>query len=369
MRVRRPCLTIALVLAGSIAVAPAGAGASPSSNPSAASPSPSPGPGAVPPPSGTVASPAPPPVPVVVRALPADPRVGQQVRLLALGSPAATTGYRWDLAGRGAVELAGAATPRAAAIFTTAGAHTVTVRVTSAEGVEVGTLVVDVRPATSSRPEPSGAVFVPDAQRPAPAPDLSPRPSIRSSTRSSSTKPRPVAHIAGDPSVTIADFHFTPGATTVHVGDSITWTNAGPSSHSATASDGSFDTGVLSKGQSGSHTFTKAGTFSYFCKIHPFMHGTIVVLAKTGTAATPPAGAGSSSAPSAPSPAQSQAPGSAQTAGRTPADSGALAAGSNQASSAPALPVTGLDLGRAVATGLLLIGAGMTLRRGLRHRL
>jgi plastocyanin len=365
MRARRPCLTTALVLAGSLALAPAGAGANPITDPSAAAPSPSSGSVAAPPPSGPATLPAPPTVPVVVRALPADPRVGQQVRLMALGSPAATTGYRWDLAGPGAVELAGAATPRAAAIFTTTGAHTVTLRVTSTEGVEVGTLIVDVRPAASSRPGPSGGVFVPDAQRGASAPGLSRRPSARPSAGSAPPKPRPVAHIAGDPSVTIADFHFTPGATTVHVGDSITWTNAGPSSHSATASDGSFDTGVLSKGQSGSHTFTKAGTFSYFCKIHPFMHGTIVVLAKTGAAATPPAGAGSSPPPSAAGPAQSQASGSTQTAGSTPADSGAPTADSTQAGSAASLPVTGLDLGRAVAAGLLLIGAGMTLRRSL----
>src|SRR5664279_4660499 len=54
------------------------------------------------------------------------------------------------------------------------------------------------------------------------------------------------AHATADPAVEIADFAFTPGATTIHVGDIITWTNHGPSSHTATARDGSFDTGVLS---------------------------------------------------------------------------------------------------------------------------
>ena len=48
-----------------------------------------------------------------------------------------------------------------------------------------------------------------------------------------------------------------------------------PDAHSATANDGSFDTGILSKGGSGSHTFTQAGTFSYICTPHPFMKGTV----------------------------------------------------------------------------------------------
>jgi plastocyanin len=57
----------------------------------------------------------------------------------------------------------------------------------------------------------------------------------------------------------------------------LTWTNDGPSAHTATARDGSFNTGTLSKGQSASHTFTKPGTYAYVCTIHRFMHGTILL--------------------------------------------------------------------------------------------
>ena len=57
-------------------------------------------------------------------------------------------------------------------------------------------------------------------------------------------------------------------------GDTVTWSNNGPTGHSATANDGSFDTGILQKGSSGSHTFSQAGTFSYICTPHPFMKGT-----------------------------------------------------------------------------------------------
>ena len=63
------------------------------------------------------------------------------------------------------------------------------------------------------------------------------------------------------------------------MGDTVTWSNAGPTPHSATASDGSFDTGILDKGGSGSHTFTQAGTFAYICTPHPYMKGTVVVQA------------------------------------------------------------------------------------------
>jgi plastocyanin len=48
--------------------------------------------------------------------------------------------------------------------------------------------------------------------------------------------------------------------------------------HNATAKGASaFHTPTLSKGQKYTVTFTKAGTYSYICTIHPFMHGTIVV--------------------------------------------------------------------------------------------
>ena len=74
------------------------------------------------------------------------------------------------------------------------------------------------------------------------------------------------AHVAGDdPSDTISDFKFTPATITIHAGDTITWTNVGPTEHTATASNGSFNTGILKKGRSASHTFTQPGTYAYIC--------------------------------------------------------------------------------------------------------
>ena len=83
---------------------------------------------------------------------------------------------------------------------------------------------------------------------------------------------------AASPAVSIAGFAFQPGKLGVVVGDTVTWTNNDGASHSATADGGAFDTGVLAGGDSGSFTFTTAGTFAYHCKIHPRMTGTITVL-------------------------------------------------------------------------------------------
>ncbi len=77
--------------------------------------------------------------------------------------------------------------------------------------------------------------------------------------------------------VTIADFKYKPATITVKVGQKVTWTNTDSSNHTATAKQGSFDTGNLQKGNSKAVTFSKPGTFTYTCSYHPFMHGTVVV--------------------------------------------------------------------------------------------
>src|SRR5438105_14035333 len=74
--------------------------------------------------------------------------------------------------------------------------------------------------------------------------------------------------------ISIKDFAFDPKTISVNVGDTITWTNDGPSPHTVTADDGSFDAGNLDKGATFSHTFDKAGTFAYYCKYHGSKGGT-----------------------------------------------------------------------------------------------
>jgi len=158
------------------------------------------------------------------------------------------------------------------------------------------------------------------------------------------------AHAASDTTVTIADFSFSPASITIHVGDTVTWTNHGPSAHTATASNGTFNTGVLQKGQSASHTFTTAGTFTYICSIHPFMHGTVVVLANTTSTTTTPATTPTSTTPATTQPAT------------TSASSGSTAAQSD----ANTLPMTGFAVTGTVLAGFLLSGLGLAIRRKLR---
>jgi plastocyanin len=78
-------------------------------------------------------------------------------------------------------------------------------------------------------------------------------------------------------SVTIKDFEFAPSTVTIKVGGTVTWTNDGPSAHTVTADDGSFNSGELQKGKTFSRTFDSTGTFSYHCSIHPSMKAQVVV--------------------------------------------------------------------------------------------
>jgi plastocyanin len=55
----------------------------------------------------------------------------------------------------------------------------------------------------------------------------------------------------------------------VRVGTTVTWTNRDSVPHTATARDGQWKSERLSQGQTFSHTFFQAGTFEYFCEVHP----------------------------------------------------------------------------------------------------
>jgi plastocyanin len=63
----------------------------------------------------------------------------------------------------------------------------------------------------------------------------------------------------------------------VVVGTTVEWTNHDPLPHSVTAVDRSFNSGLIQPGKTYRHTFSKVGTFNFFCMPHPFMKGTIVV--------------------------------------------------------------------------------------------
>ena len=80
-------------------------------------------------------------------------------------------------------------------------------------------------------------------------------------------------------SVAIDDFKFDPQTLTIAPWTKVTWVNKDDEPHSATSSEKPkrFDSGPLDTAQAYSFVFTEAGSFSYFCKLHPHMTGVIVV--------------------------------------------------------------------------------------------
>ncbi|MEO1639655.1 MAG: cupredoxin family copper-binding protein [Pseudomonadota bacterium] len=77
--------------------------------------------------------------------------------------------------------------------------------------------------------------------------------------------------------VNIQGFAFEPATLTIAAGDTVTFVNQDGAPHTATANNGSFDTGRLSRGQEASLTFNSAGTYDYFCEVHPNMTATLIV--------------------------------------------------------------------------------------------
>lgn len=92
--------------------------------------------------------------------------------------------------------------------------------------------------------------------------------------------------------VSMTGIKFVPPALTVHVGDTVTWTNNdGPIPHTVTATSGaSFDSGVFSGGETYSRTFSSEGSVSYRCNVHPTMTGTVDVVAADTTTTGPGTG-------------------------------------------------------------------------------
>ena len=77
--------------------------------------------------------------------------------------------------------------------------------------------------------------------------------------------------------VKIDNFVFGPQALTVPVGATVTWTNSDDIPHTSVSTEGVFKSKVLDTDEKFSYTFTKAGTYPYYCTIHPKMTGKVVV--------------------------------------------------------------------------------------------
>ena len=78
--------------------------------------------------------------------------------------------------------------------------------------------------------------------------------------------------------VVIENFSFSPQTFTLPAGATVTWTNRDSMPHTVTSTDKRFPKSpVLKPGQSYSNNFAAAGTYSYFCSIHPRMTGKIII--------------------------------------------------------------------------------------------
>jgi plastocyanin len=76
---------------------------------------------------------------------------------------------------------------------------------------------------------------------------------------------------------------YIPYVVTISVGGTVTWTNDDTAAHTVTSEtvtsgpDGIFDSSIVMAGKTFEHTFDDAGTYDYFCVVHPWMTGQVVV--------------------------------------------------------------------------------------------
>jgi plastocyanin len=87
------------------------------------------------------------------------------------------------------------------------------------------------------------------------------------------------AQKAASAEVKIDNFSFGPATLTVPAGTAVTWTNRDDIPHTVTSSDDPrlFKSKVLDTDEKFSFTFTKEGTYPYFCSIHPKMTAKVIV--------------------------------------------------------------------------------------------
>jgi len=80
-----------------------------------------------------------------------------------------------------------------------------------------------------------------------------------------------------------ADGCFIPSMVTIDIGGEVIWENNDTAAHTITSGtavegpSGVFDSSLIMAGSSFSHTFDSAGTYDYFCMVHPWMSGVVIV--------------------------------------------------------------------------------------------
>ena len=103
-----------------------------------------------------------------------------------------------------------------------------------------------------------------------------------SSGKATSTVEVDMAKGASSPTCSDTNSCYLPHEATVAVGGTVTWVNKDSAAHYATSgkdatADGKFDSGMVMAGGKFSQKFDTAGTYDYFCTVHPWMTGEIIV--------------------------------------------------------------------------------------------
>ena len=163
----------------------------------------------------------------------------------------------------------------------------------TAESPDTATAVVAVAPplireVEAARPAPDTVVArptaapvagpTPAAPPPRAAADIPPRSTPRA-VAPKITTPKPAAAKPASRVVKagIKNVAYLQQRLQVTVGTTVEWTNNDPMPHTVTATDKSFDSRLINPGKTFRYTFTRTGTFNFFCQPHPFMKGTVVV--------------------------------------------------------------------------------------------
>lgn len=95
----------------------------------------------------------------------------------------------------------------------------------------------------------------------------------------------PATGAAEPNTVVITDDRFQPPVIRVEPGTTVTWVNQDDEAHNVAAADGSWQSPILQKGEQFTHTFSEGESARYFCTLHPWMTGVVLV----GDEQAPPA--------------------------------------------------------------------------------
>jgi hypothetical protein len=186
----------------------------------------------------------------------------------------------------------------------------------------------------------------------------------------------------------LTNWHFDPAEVTVPAGSTVVWVNRGKEEHTVTSDPDSrekFDSGYKKRGASWPRVFSRPGRFGYYCAPHPWMKGTVVVLAgaapepastaargadsvSSTTAAPAPAATSTTFPPSLAAPTTTAPAETATTAAETTSTS-AAGEKSEEPSAAPASSKKGSggDLAGTLAVVLLPTLGGLALGARLRR--